>query len=291
MSTNIQQQAILNAMTVDVEDYFQVSAFESTIDRKQWEVLPHRVEQNTNRILDLFDQHRVKATFFTLAWVAERYPQLIRRIVADGHELASHGCQHIRVTEQTPEQFRQDIRLSRQILEDLGGQEILGYRAASYSICAKNLWALEILEEEGFRYSSSIYPVKHDLYGIPDAPRFAFYPDRAPKLLEIPISTLHVLGRNLPCGGGGFFRLYPYVFSKSAYQHLNRQEKQSGIFYFHPWEIDADQPRQQNLPFKSRFRHYLNLGRMENRLNQLLTDFNWDTMQHVFLDKQKANHN
>lgn len=278
-------KALINAMTVDVEDYFQVSAFESHIDRSRWDSLPHRVEQNTSRILDLFGQHRVKATFFTLAWVAERYPQLIRRIVGEGHELASHGCQHIRVTEQTPEQFRQDIRTSKRILEDLSGQSIVGYRAASYSIGAKNLWALEILEEEGFQYSSSIYPVKHDLYGMPDAPRFAFRPDNAPRLLEIPITTLNIFDRNIPCGGGGFFRLYPYQFSKWAYRYLNAKEKQAGIFYFHPWEIDPEQPRQPNLSFKTRFRHYLNLDRMQNRLNSLLKDFAWDTMRNVFLTK------
>jgi polysaccharide deacetylase family protein (PEP-CTERM system associated) len=278
-------KAMINAMSVDVEDYFQVSAFESHIDRSQWDSLPHRVEQNTQRILDIFDQHRVKATFFTLGWVAERYPQLIRRIVDDGHELASHGYQHTRVTEQTPEQFRQDLRISKQILEDLGGQPIVGYRAASYSIGAQNLWALQILEEEGFHYSSSIYPVKHDLYGMPDAPRFAFRPDNAPRLLEIPITTLNVLGRNMPCGGGGFFRLYPYQFSKWAYRYINANEKQPGIFYFHPWEIDPEQPRQQNLSFKTRFRHYLNLGRTQNRLSHLLDDFAWDTMRNVFLTK------
>jgi polysaccharide deacetylase family protein (PEP-CTERM system associated) len=278
-------KAMVNAMSVDVEDYFQVSAFESHIDRSQWDSLPHRVEQNTQRILDIFDQHRVKATFFTLGWVAERYPQLIRRIVDDGHELACHGYQHTRVTEQTPEQFRQDLRISKQILEDLGGQPIVGYRAASYSIGAQNLWALQILEEEGFHYSSSIYPVKHDLYGMPNAPRFAFRPDNAPKLLEIPITTLNFLGRNMPCGGGGFFRLYPYQFSKWAYRYINANEKQPGIFYFHPWEIDPGQPRQLNLSFKTRFRHYLNLGRTQNRLNRLLDDFAWDTMKNVFLTK------
>ncbi len=276
----------INAMTVDVEDYFQVSAFEANIQRSQWDGLPHRVEQNTQRILDLFAQHQVKATFFTLGWVAERYPQLVRRIVDEGHELASHGYQHTRVTEQTPGQFREDLRISRQILEDIGGQPILGYRAASYSICAKNLWALEVLEDEGFQYSSSIYPVKHDLYGMPEAPRFAYRPDNAPKLLEIPITTLKILDRNIPCGGGGFFRLYPYQFSKWAYRHLNKHENQSGIFYFHPWEIDPEQPRQHDLSFKTRFRHYLNLDRMQNRLNSLLTDFAWDTMQSVFLTKQ-----
>jgi polysaccharide deacetylase family protein (PEP-CTERM system associated) len=218
--------------------------------------------------------------------VAERYPQLIRRIVDEGHELASHGYQHTRVTEQSTEQFRQDLRISRKILEDIGGQAVVGYRAASYSIGAKNLWALEVLEEEGFQYSSSIYPVKHDLYGMPGAPRFAYRPENAPKLLEIPITTLKILDRNIPCGGGGFFRLYPYQFSKWAYRYLNDHEKQSGIFYFHPWEIDPEQPRQHDLSFKTRFRHYLNLNRMQNRLNSLLTDFAWDTMHNVFLSKQ-----
>lgn len=270
-------------MTVDVEDYFQVSAFETHIQRSDWDQLPHRVEQNTWRILDLFAQHQIKATFFTLGWVAERYPRLVRRIVDDGHELASHGYQHIRVSEQTPEQFRDDLRLSKRILEDLGGKPVIGYRAASYSIGAKNLWALEILAEEDFQYSSSIYPVIHDLYGMPDAPRFAFRPENAPNLLEIPITTLHFLGRNMPCGGGGFFRLYPYQFSKWAYRRLNEKEGQPGIFYFHPWEIDPDQPRQQNLSFKTQFRHYLNLSRMQDRLNHLLDDFAWDTMQNVFL--------
>jgi len=243
--------AIVNAMSVDVEDYFQVSAFEKHVDKADWEKTPHRVERNTNLILDLFASHNVKATFFTLGWVAERYPQLIRRIVADGHELASHGMAHIRVTEQTPEQFRLDIQKSKQLLEDIGGQAVIGYRAASYSIGASNLWALEILSEQGFRYSSSIYPVKHDLYGFPQAPRFAFYPENAHGLLEIPITTLQVAGRNLPCGGGGFFRLYPYLFSQWAYRQINLVEKQPGIFYFHPWEIDPDQPRQANLPLKT----------------------------------------
>lgn len=280
---------IINAMTVDVEDYFQVSAFENHIDKLQWDSLQHRVKNNTFRILDLFAQHNVKATFFTLGWVAERYPEIVKRIVSEGHELASHGYEHIRVTEQTPEQFRVDIRKTKQILEDVGGQSIIGYRAASYSIGVKNLWALQILEEEGHLYSSSIYPVKHDLYGMPSAPRFMFKPDNTRSFLEIPITTLNILNNNLPCGGGGFFRLYPYLLSKIAYKYLNSIENQSGIFYFHPWEIDPDQPRQQNLPFKSRFRHYLNLNRVENRLNNLLNDFAWDTMQNVFLSPQIVN--
>lgn len=277
---------VINAMSVDVEDYFQVSAFEKHIPRPLWDSLPHRVADNTKRILDLFGRHQVKATFFTLGWVAERYPALVRRIVDEGHELASHGYEHVRVTEQTPEQFRADIRKNKQILEDIGGKEVFGYRAASYSIGEKNLWALEILEEEGHCYSSSIYPVKHDLYGMPTAPRFAFHPENTQDLLEVPITTLKVLGNNIPCGGGGFFRLYPYLFSKWAYRYINSVEKQPGIFYFHPWEIDPDQPRQQNLPIKSRFRHYLNLSRVENRLACLLEDFAWDTMQNVFLKSE-----
>jgi polysaccharide deacetylase family protein (PEP-CTERM system associated) len=280
---------IVNAMTVDVEDYFQVSAFENHIAKSQWDNLQHRVKNNTFRILDLFSQHNVKATFFTLGWVAERYPEIVKRIVTEGHELASHGYEHIRVTEQTPEQFRADIKKTKQILEDIGGQAIVGYRAASYSIGASNLWALKVLEEEGHLYSSSIYPVKHDLYGMPSAPRFIFQPDNTLNLLEIPITTLQILNKNLPCGGGGFFRLYPYILSKMAYKYLNSIENQPGIFYFHPWEIDPDQPRQQNLPFKSRFRHYLNLNRVENRLNNLLNDFAWDTMQNVFLSPKSAN--
>ena len=275
---------IRNAMTVDVEDYFQVSAFEKHIPRSQWDSLPDRVANNTSRILELFAEHQVKATFFTLGWVAERHPALIRRIVDEGHELASHGYEHIRVTEQTPEQFRADIKKTKQILEEIGGKEVIGYRAASYSIGAENLWALQILEEEGHRYSSSIYPVKHDLYGMPSAPRFAFHPQNTQGLLEIPITTLKILNKNIPCGGGGFFRLYPYQFSKWAYRYINNKEKQSGIFYFHPWEIDPDQPRQQNLPLKSRFRHYLNLNRVEDRLSHLLSDFAWDTMQNIFIN-------
>ena len=282
-------KSVINAMTVDVEDYFQVSAFEGHIAKSEWDILQHRVMNNTLRILDLFAQKKVKATFFTLGWVAERYPQLIKRIVSEGHELASHGYEHIRVTEQTPEQFRFDIKKTKKLLEDISGQAVIGYRAASYSIMERNLWALQILEEEGHLYSSSIYPVKHDLYGIPSAPRFAYVPDNVNTLLEVPITTLSVMQKNLPCGGGGFFRLYPYIFSKWAYQYINAVEKQPGIFYFHPWEIDPSQPKQKNLPAKSRFRHYLNLNRMENRLIHLLNDFAWDTMQNVFLGSADRN--
>lgn len=276
---------ITNAMTVDVEDYFQVSAFEPHISKQQWDGLPHRVAANTNRILDLFAAHGVKATFFTLGWVAERYPELIKRIVAEGHELACHGYQHIRVTEQTPEQFRADVIKSKTILEDIGGTAVIGYRAASYSINTSNLWALDILQQLDFAYSSSIYPVQHDLYGIPDAPRFMYQPIAGQDFKEIPISTLRLGNKNRPCGGGGFFRLYPYAISKLAFQHLNQREQQACIFYCHPWEIDPQQPRQTGLSLKTRFRHYLNLNKMEQRITHLLNDFAWDTMANVFLNK------
>ncbi len=271
-----------NAMTVDVEDYFQVSAFEKHIDRADWDRLPHRVEHNTHRILDLFDEHGVKATFFTLGWVAERYPDLIKRMVNDGHELASHGYSHIRVTQQTPAEFLADVIKTKALLEDLSGTLIKGYRAASYSINDSNMWALEILAETGHLYSSSIYPVKHDLYGVPDAPRFAFRPHGETGILEIPVTTVELFGKNFPCGGGGFFRLYPYQFSRWAINRINHHDGQSGIFYFHPWEIDTDQPQQNNIGMKTRFRHYLNLEKMHDRLSRLLQDFEWDRMDRVF---------
>lgn len=270
-------------MTVDVEDYFQVSAFEPYIAREAWEILPCRVERNTDRILGLFAEHGVKATFFTLGWVAERYPGLVKRIVEAGHELACHGYSHIRVTEQTPEEFREDVSRSKAILEDISGSPVIGYRAASYSIGAKNLWALDVLDELGFRYSSSIYPVKHDLYGMPEAPRFGFHPGGHDGLLELPVTTVKLGERNFPCGGGGYFRLLPYGVSRWAMRRVNDKDGQACIFYFHPWEIDPDQPRQNNINLKTKFRHYLNLSRMENRLTRLLEDFRWDTMANVFL--------
>ncbi len=272
----------VNALSVDVEDYFQVSAFEPHIPRSDWDRWPQRVQANTERVLALFDEAGVKATFFTLGWVAERYPGLIRAIVAAGHELACHGYDHRRVTDQTPEAFRADVRRAKGVLEDVGGVPVFGYRAASYSIGRDNLWALEILQETGFRYSSSIYPVRHDLYGMPEAPRFAFRPDNAPALLEIPVTTVRLGGRNWPCGGGGFFRLYPYALTRWALRRINA-EGQAAIFYFHPWEIDPDQPRPAGLGWKTRLRHYLNLGRMESRLRRLLQDFAWDTVANVFL--------
>ena len=273
---------VRNAMTVDVEDYFQVSAFESYISREEWERLPSRVERNTDRILELFAQHGVRGTFFVLGWIAERYPVLISRIVASGHELASHGYAHVRVTETDPEDFRQDVTRTKGLLEDAGGCEVKGYRAASFSIGAANLWALDVLHDAGYKYSSSIYPVRHDLYGMPEASRFPFL-HASDGLLEVPITTSRMLGRNLPMGGGGFFRIYPYCFYRWALRRVNASEGQPGVFYFHPWELDPGQPRQTGIGFKSRFRHYLNLDRMERRLSRLLDDFRWDRMDQVFL--------
>lgn len=276
------ESQITNAMTVDVEDYFQVSAFEGHIKREQWERLPCRVERNTDRILQLFADHNVRATFFTLGWVAERYPQLIHRMVEAGHEVASHGYSHVRVTQQSPEEFRADVEKTKALLEDLSGQPVQGYRAASYSIGAGNLWALEVLAETGHRYSSSIYPIRHDLYGMPEAPRFAFRPNHH-ELLEVPVTTVSLLDRNFPCGGGGYFRLLPYGLSRWAMRRVNQRDGEACVFYFHPWEVDPEQPRQQGVSLKTRVRHYLNLRRTEQRLTRLLGDFHWDRMDKVFL--------
>jgi len=273
--------AIANAMTVDVEDYFQVSAFEPVIRRDDWDRHEWRVERNTEKILEMFARAGVHATFFMLGCVAQRYPQLTRRIVEQGHELASHGYQHIRVTEQRPEEFRSDVVRTKKMLEDIGGCPVNGYRAASYSIGASNLWALDVLHECGHLYSSSIYPIRHDLYGMPNAPRFAFR-HNGNGLLEIPVTTVLLGGQKMPCGGGGYFRLFPYWLSQWALRRVNESDHESCVFYFHPWEIDAAQPRPSNLSLKTRFRHYLNLQRMEQRLNRLLRDFSWNRMDRVF---------
>jgi polysaccharide deacetylase family protein (PEP-CTERM system associated) len=276
---------IANAMTVDVEDYFQVQALATAVDRSAWDSLPCRVESNTGRVLDLFAEHGVTATFFTLGWVAERYPSLIRRIVAEGHELASHGWAHHRADSQTREAFAEDVRRTKGVLEDLGGTAVNGYRAASFSIGKSNLWAFDILAAAGYTYSSSVYPVRHDIYGLPEAPRFPFTPKIGDKFREFPISTLRLLGRNWPVGGGGYFRLLPLALSTSAIRRVNRTEQRPCIFYFHPWEIDPGQPRIAGLPLKSRVRHYTNLGRMEGKLRQLVARFAWDRMDRV-LDRQ-----
>lgn len=279
-------ERIRNAMTCDVEDYFQVSAFAPYIDRDSWPTRECRVEANMERILAIYERHGVKATFFTLGWIAERYPGMVRNIVAAGHELASHGYGHLRASDQSRTQFDNDIRSSKALLEDIGGQAVLGYRAPSFSIGHANLWALEALQEAGYRYSSSIYPIAHDHYGMPDAPRFAFYPHGPDGLLEVPVTTVNMLGRNLPAGGGGYFRLLPYALSRWMMQKVNREDRQPALFYFHPWELDPGQPRPQGLDAKSRFRHYVNIERMEGRLEQLARDFAWDRMDRIFLDQR-----
>lgn len=273
--------APVNAMSVDVEEYFQVSAFESHIASADWAKMASRVEGSTDRLLDLFAQADVQATFFTLGWVAERHPALVRRIVDAGHELASHGQNHVRVTQQDRAAFGADIRRSREVLEQTGGVAVRGYRAASFSIGADNLWALDELAEAGYVYSSSIFPGHHDAYGMPEAPRFAFR-HRPGGLIELPITTATIGPRRLPCAGGGFFRLYPYALTRRLLRRVNRDEGRATIFYLHPWEIDTEQPRMPDLPMRTRFRHYVNIGRVESRLQRLLSDFTWDRMDRVF---------
>lgn len=270
-----------NALTIDVEDYFQVSAFAPYIRRDEWDSRECRVERNMDRILGLLDEQRTQATFFTLGWVAERYPAMVRRIVEQGHELASHGFGHQRASDLSPQAFYDDVHRAKCILEDLGGQPVLGYRAPSFSIGTGNLWALDTLLQAGYRYSSSIYPVRHDHYGMPDAPRFAH--EVRPGLIEVPPTTLRLFDRNLPSSGGGFFRLLPYGVSRWMLQQVNNRDGQSAIFYFHPWEIDEGQPRIGGIDAKTRFRHYVNIGRNERKLRRLLRDFRWDRMDRIFL--------
>jgi len=270
-----------NAMSVDVEDYFQVAAFEREIDRAGWDARECRVEANIDKTLQMFSAANVRATFFALGWIAQRYPALIRGIVAAGHELASHGYDHYRVTQQGPAEFRSDVIRTKNLLEDLSGQRISGYRAPSYSIGRGTLWALDVLQEAGYRYSSSIYPVRHDLYGMPEAPRFAFRL-RPQGLLELPVTTVRFAGRNWPCGGGGYFRLMPYPLYRWSLQRVNKVDGQPGIFYFHPWELDPAQPRIPSASLRSRFRHYLNLKRMRVRLERLLRDFRWGRIDEIF---------
>jgi polysaccharide deacetylase family protein (PEP-CTERM system associated) len=271
---------LTNALTVDVEDYFQVSAMAPHIARDSWDSQPCRVERNVQRLLALFAEHRAQATFFTLGWIAERYPQLVRDIVAGGHELASHGYGHLRASEQSRADFTQDVQRAKALLEDISGQAVRGYRAPSFSIGHSNPWAFDVLLESGYQYSSSVYPVQHDHYGMPDAPRFP-YASR-PGLVEVPITTTRMLGRNLPAGGGGYFRLAPYVLSRWALRRVNAIDRRPAIFYMHPWEIDPGQPRIPGTSLKTRFRHYVNLARTEPRLARLLHDFKWGRMDQAF---------
>jgi polysaccharide deacetylase family protein (PEP-CTERM system associated) len=272
---------IVNALTIDVEDYFQVSAFAPHVPRADWDARECRVEQNIERILALLADANARGTFFTLGWIAERYPAIVRRIAAEGHEIASHGFGHQRASEQSPMEFLADIRLAKAIIEDVAGCEVRGYRAPSFSIGTSNPWAFDAIAAAGYRYSSSIYPIRHDHYGVPDAPRFVH--ESRPGLLEIPVATVRMARSNWPAGGGGYFRLLPYVLSRWSIRRINRHDRQPAMFYFHPWELDPEQPRIDGPDAKTRFRHYLNLRRMAPRLTRLLRDFRWDRADRVFL--------
>lgn len=273
-----------NALTVDVEDYFQVSAFSGAVARQSWDDWPRRVERNVDILLELFAEHDTHATFFTLGWIAERHRELIRRIVAGGHELASHGYDHQRVTALNTETFRQDLARAKGILEDCTGVAVSGYRAPSFSIDERTPWAMDCLLETGHRYSSSLYPIAHDHYGAPQAPRRPFQPRPGSGFLELPLATVRLAGRNWPAAGGGYFRLLPYGLSCWSLRKINHQEGQPFIFYFHPWEIDPQQPRPSGLGLKTRFRHYVNLRRMQPRVERLLVDFHWDRIDRIFLE-------
>ncbi len=270
-----------HALTVDVEDYFQVQAFAGVIDRADWEAWPRRVEDNTARLLDRFAAAGVRATFFTLGWVAARHPALIRRIVAEGHELASHGFWHQRVDGQDPAGFAADVAQARAVLEDTGGVGVTGYRAPTFSIGRRTPWAAEVLAGAGYRYSSSTYPVRHDLYGEPDGPR-APWRTAGGALWEIPLTTLRLGGRNLPVAGGGWFRLLPYPLYRAALRRRQRSEAGPGVFYTHPWEFDPGQPRVAGAGARARLRHYTGLAGAESKLTRLLGDFAWDRLDRVF---------
>jgi len=279
-------EPVINALSIDVEDWFQVGAFENVIARDDWSGLPCRVERNVDAVLALLERHGVKGTFFTLGWVAERYPALIRHIVEAGHELASHGYDHRRVFTFTPEEFREDLRRSRALLEQAGRVAVTGYRAPSFSIDARTPWAHPILAEEGYAYSSSVAPVVHDHYGWPQAPRFAFRPLEGSDLVELPVTTARLAGRTLAAGGGGFFRLLPYAFSRWAVRQANAAARPA-ILYFHPWEIDPDQPRVANAPLRSRLRHYTNLSVMGSKLDRLIGDFRWGRVDGLVAGQRK----
>jgi polysaccharide deacetylase family protein (PEP-CTERM system associated) len=278
--------ALTNALTIDVEDWFQVSAMAPYIRREDWPARECRVERNVDRLLQMLAAQGVQATFFTLGWVAERYPQLVRRIVAAGHELASHGYGHERASELDRSALRADLTRAKALLEDIGGVAVRGYRAPSFSIGAANLWAFDTLAETGHAYSSSLYPIRHDHYGMPEAPRFAHR--RGEGLIEIPVTTLRLGARNWPGSGGGWFRLYPYPLSRWMVERVNQVDRQPAVFYMHPWEIDPGQPRVPGIDARTRLRHYLNIGRTEQRLQRLLQDFRWGRMDRIFLDPAAA---
>ena len=275
-------------MSIDVEDYFHVSVFDGMVPRNEWARMESRVVANTTRILDLFDEFKVRSTFFVLGWVGERHPDLVRSIAQRGHEVASHGYAHRLVYDQTRSAFRDDVRRAKQLLEDACGRPIVGYRAPSYSITPRSLWALDVLLEEGYEYDSSIFPIRHDRYGIPVSARRPYVIDRRiGSLVELPGSTTRLGPLNLPVAGGGYFRILPYWWTRWGIQRVNRQERRPAIFYLHPWEIDPDQPRLR-IGRVGQFRHYRNLERTEGRLRQLLTDFRFDAMEAVVAQVRNA---
>lgn len=275
-----------NALSVDVEDWFQVGAFEKVIARSAWETIPGRVERNTDHVLALFDGAGVKATFFTLGWVAARHPALIRRIAEAGHEIASHGWDHQRVFNMDEAAFRADLDRAHKAIEDAAGEAPTGYRAPSFSIDARTPWAHRVLAERGYAYSSSVAPIRHDHYGWRDSPRFAWRPVAGADLIELPVTTVSLAGRRFAAGGGGFFRLLPYRFSSWAIRRVNDNEDRPAIFYFHPWEVDPDQPRVQDAPARSKIRHYTNLDVMEPKLLKLLRDHQWGRTDEVAAAEQ-----
>jgi polysaccharide deacetylase family protein (PEP-CTERM system associated) len=270
--------AIVNGLSVDVEDWFQVGAFEDVIERDHWGGLADRVDRNVREILDLFDEVEAKATFFTLGWLAQRHGALLREVAARGHEIASHGWDHRRVFTMDRASFAEDIRKAREAIEDGSGSRVTGYRAPSFSIDQRTPWAFMELVEQGYAYSSSVAPVQHDHYGWPEAPRFAFKPLPWAPLVEIPVTTALFAGKRLAAGGGGFFRVLPYAFSRWAIRQVNRTDQRPAVFYFHPWEIDPGQPRVAGAPLKSRLRHYTKLDQMAPKLRQLIREFAWGRM-------------
>lgn len=282
------QKPILNALTVDVEDYFMVSAFADVIKFEDWPQYESRIEVNTNKVLDLFAEYNIKATFFVLGWIAERYPDLVKKIYSAGHEIASHGYKHSLIYNLSRCEFRDDIRCSKQILEDITGRAVVGFRAASYSIVKDTMWALDILIEEGFLYDSSIFPVHHDKYGFPGFHRFSTIIERdSGKLLEIPPSTLRLLGKNIPIGGGGYLRLLPTSLVKWGIRFINVKEEQPAVLYFHPWEIDNEQPRLKGSRL-SVFRHYTNIDKTVSKLYRMMNTFQFGPIREVFADKLAA---
>lgn len=280
---SVRTEQCINAFTVDVEDYFQVEAFKDVVDRESWEGRPARVEGSTERVLALLEAANVRATFFVLGWVAERFPSLVRRIQANGHEVASHGHGHEKASVQTRNEFRNDVQRARWTLEDCTGVRVRGFRAPTFSIGRENWWAYEILAEEGYVYSSSIYPIVHDLYGMPTAPRTPFHPLGTSQFVEIPVATVRLLGANRPCGGGGYFRLMPYALSRWFINRVNRLDAMPCVFYCHPWEFDIGQPRVERASIKSQLRHHLNIGAMERRIARLLQDFAWGRIDEIYL--------